>query len=224
MISRGKSHKCTTAKRVTNLTEIVQRSISKRTGEQVISSLLKNKVQEMTKSQKYFEMALTTSSGKPLRVILARKERLSVEVTFSASDMQKVQRNLNLSQRKTVKLASMMRVMSKKRKIIVPNLKKKLSANLHSLDTFFEAKSFNFSVVKAQKVSVVERCVVLCKNLKGLIEYVKEKRATPQVHLKFGIDGGGGFLKICLSMQSLEDTSYKEITRQKYGDGAASRY
>lgn len=42
--------------------------------------------------------------------------------------------------------------------------------------------------------------------------------------LKFGVDGGGGFLKVCLSIQTIEGDDNESIdgSRLKYKDGAAS--
>ena len=42
---------------------------------------------------------------------------------------------------------------------------------------------------------------VICKNLQGFIDFVTKKRNSSEVHVKFGIDGGGGFLKFCMSLQ-----------------------
>lgn len=54
-----------------------------------------------------------------------------------------------------------------------------------------------------------------------------ESRNIDEKHLKFGIDGGGGFLKVCLSIQS--DTDYdlieneKKCIRQSYSDGIRAK-
>ena len=69
-----------------------------------------------------------------------------------------------------------------------------------------------------------------CKNVASLISYIKEKRQNPNVHLKFGIDGGRGFLKICLSVQDTSINANSRITkpssekfkRLKYNDNAGN--
>lgn len=49
---------------------------------------------------------------------------------------------------------------------------------------------------------------------------MKEKRSISDVHLKLGIDGGGGFLKVCLSVQaSIIDNTSSERKRTRYIDG-----
>lgn len=40
--------------------------------------------------------------------------------------------------------------------------------------------------------------LVLCSNVKVLMECVKRNRQIENVHLKFGIDNGGGFLEVYL--------------------------
>ena len=52
---------------------------------------------------------------------------------------------------------------------------------------------------------------------------MKNKRDVLDVHLKIGIDGGGGFLKICLSVQSNELQFECRGKRAKYDEGIAAR-
>lgn len=64
-----------------------------------------------------------------------------------------------------------------------------------------------------------------CNDLGGLITLIKNKRQVTDVHLKFGIDGAGGFLKLCLSIQSIDDdddNSLIDSGRRKYKDVAIS--
>lgn len=72
---------------------------------------------------------------------------------------------------------------------------------------------------KTKKVHETEQVAVYCNNLAGLIQHVKEKRNVSEVRLKFGIDGGGGSLKICMSMQSVEnEIESNPKKRRKYSD------
>lgn len=224
-IRAGIRHRCTPTTRMKNIKAFVQRSVSKRFPGQLISSLLKDKVQEIPKKGNVIEMSLPTSHGRPIRVVInppQNKKGVSVKFVVSTDDMQKIQTNYNLTQNQTIGIASMIRVASNNRKAIEPNLKQKMSDKLHSVDQFFEVKPFNFTVIKAGNVTNVIRHVAYCKNVAGLIEYVKDVRHCRDVHLKFGIDGGGGFLKVNLSIQSKEAT-VAEVSRQTYNDGVASK-
>lgn len=64
--------------------------------------------------------------------------------------------------------------------------------------------------------------VVICKNLRSFIQDVMDQRQVSNVHLKFGIDGGGGFLKFSLSIQSLNDeppmTPQGKLPSTRYGE------
>lgn len=57
------------------------------------------------------------------------------------------------------------------------------------------------------------------------MEFVRQKRevSATETHLKFGMDGGGGFLKICLSVQSTERDTSSDYKRRKYFDGIFSK-
>ena len=69
-------------------------------------------------------------------------------------------------------------------------------------------------------------CFVYCNNVKELIKYIQDKRKINEFDLKFGTDGGGGFLKICLSVLSnrdeLNSNSSNKKSRQIYKDGISA--
>lgn len=185
--------------------------------EQIISSLLKEKVTE-TGSKK---ILLSQRAGKPLKISVNSPKKVR-QTLFSADDVVKMQTSFNLTQNETLGIASMIRFSAANRKIIEPNLKEKLSARIHSLDEFFQVKTFDFIKTKSNNESVEKRCAVYCENLHGFIESVKEKRGVNEVHLKFGIDGGGNFLKLSLSIQSIHHDA-PESGRMKYKQGVASK-
>lgn len=84
---------------------------------------------------------------------------------------------------------------------------------------FYVRKCQLFSSKKGQE-SIREEYVVLCKDVQKLIEDVKKSRGVDEVHLKFSADSGGSFLKITLSMQSLDYDSVNRIhpKRRSYSD------
>lgn len=192
----------------------------------VISALLASvKVEGIATSKGSREISLCrVGGGRPTRVsINSSKEKNVTTRQLSAKDVIKVQSVLGLSQRKTIGMASMFRSALRNRKAYEPGLKKKISNRLHSLDIFFEHKNIDFTIVKGKNTQNIKQDVVFCKDLNGLIKYVKDKRNVSAVHLKFGIDGGVGFLKVNLSIQSTQYESTSDRHRQKYEDGAASK-
>lgn len=106
-------------------------------------------------------------------------------------------------------------------------MKRKLLDKNHILDDLFDCKTFDFKRVVDKDISVSSERLVYCTNLEKLIKHITESRNIKSNHLKFGIDGGGGFLKVCLSIQSTIENSLNETlkksTRQSYKDGIAAK-
>ena len=109
-----------------------------------------------------------------------------------------------------------MRVATKNRKLFEPNLTISLRKRNIQLKDFFEIKEFNL----LKKSNNVTKAVAYCKNVDKFIEYLLEKRNLSEAHLKFGVDSGHGFLKVCLSLQA---NVYQNIEinqkRSKYSEG-----
>lgn len=221
LINKGIRHTCTGTTRLENLKTFVKKSNPK-LKDQIISSLLKEKIATTNKSGEKSTISLSQRAGRPIRISLNPKENTD-NVVISNADIMKMQSNLNLSQNKTMEIASMIRVATGSRPIIEPGLKKKLKYAIHCLDPFFEVKDFEFIKIKADVISDAKQAAVYCKDLNGLLEYVKEKRNAGEVHLKFGIDGGKDFLKICLSIQSTADFIEFENNRQTYENGVFAK-
>lgn len=224
MIVPGIRHRCNKTSVVANVKSIVQNALPGKGSEQIISTLLQNKVKAVQKAARDYKIELASISGKRMRVSInpSKKRALDGNLKVSINDMEKMQTNLSLSQNQTPNLAAMIRVSSKSRKPIEPNLKQTLVRNGHRFNNFFEVKTFDFQSIKANKITDVTSVVVYCNNLKDFIEYVKQQRKVSDVHLKFGVDGGGGFFKVCLSIQST-NTEDKKRVRNRYEDGVAAK-
>lgn len=131
--------------------------------------------------------------------------------------------NFNLSQNTTIGIASLIRMAYRKRKIIEPNSKDHLAAAIHSfIHDFIEVKNFDFVNVSGT-TSYINKKVIMCKDLRGVLQFVKAKGEVTDTHLKFGNDGGGGFLKVCLSIQSTENDPESNPKRRKYADSTVTR-
>lgn len=99
------------------------------------------------------------------------------------------------------------------------NLKDKLSSLNKQLQNFFAIKSLG-DIGGNSLVGDVP--VVFCTNVKELIEQIMASRNINEenVLIKFGIDGGGGFFKITLSIISSKQQSKTE----RFKDGGVRRY
>lgn len=225
-IIKGKPHKCGLKSRVINLSNHISDG-SLKANDQIMSRVIKEKVKEHSKGdQEPSVLRLSQIHGKPLQIAVGNnKKNLSTtnSSTLSVDGMLKIKSDLNLSDRATLKMAASIRVCTRSRKAIEPGLKLKLNNTAHSVDDYFDFKEFPFVSVKGDEVSDAPAFGVYCKDVPAFVQYVKNKRDVLDVHLKIGIDGGGGFLKKCLSVQSNELQFECSGKRAKYDEGIAAR-
>lgn len=214
---RGKPHVCNSKTRLNNLKSFINES-SPLLKEKIASSLIKEKIKDEKTSSRSALVTFSTCNNRSVKVALNPKKS-----TISADDMQKMQSSFQLSQKAIIGIGSMLRVAAKDRKIVESGLKGKLSKTIHQVDNFFESKSFEFKHMKGKEISDVSQTTVYCKNVEGLIQFVKDKRGVSDAHLKLGLDGGGGFLKLCLSIQSEDQPESADRKRQKFEDGVAAK-
>lgn len=81
-------------------------------------------------------------------------------------------------------------------------MRKSINTSGHVLDDHFESTFLKFvteTAGKEPKENIQE--AIFCKDLSKFIEVVVQERNIRDYHLKFGLDGGGKVLKLCLSIQ-----------------------
>ena len=100
--------------------------------------------------------------------------------------------------------------------MIEPGLKDALVEQGQLVDDMFSVSDFNIS---SKKDGVIKRPVIFCHDTQKMLLEVVEKRELEYEHLQFkiGIDGGGGFLKICQNIIRQQDDTPKK--RRLYSDG-----
>ena len=117
-------------------------------------------------------------------------------------------------------LAKDIRIATGSRNSIEPGLKQKLVEYYHQLDHYFVSEKMRFTrevtqteTVKGKKVTKkhtenFDQDTVHCKDVSSLIDAVLEARQIngERAILRIGLDGGGGFLKICLSAFDLAES------------------
>ena len=108
------------------------------------------------------------------------------------------------STRDTHALAQDLRLISGSRKSIESGLKGKIHDHDHKLDKYFETRKLQFTrdIKETKSKENFYQHTVLCNNIAGLIDEVVDSRQIEQnsMLIRIGIDGGGGFMKICLSI------------------------
>lgn len=151
IVGRGQPHQCSASTRAKNVETLISQSPLKLQN-QIISSTLKKKVFKGANSSQT-SFAINQFHGKPLKIAVNPKKSKENPV-IKSSDWKKVRTKFGLTNNTTLGIASMVRVATNNRKIIEPNLKQNLSDEIHSLDSFFVVKSFNFKSTKKMKLLI----------------------------------------------------------------------
>ena len=81
------------------------------------------------------------------------------------------------------------------------------------MENMFQSKPSTFTFVneKSNIQESFEQHAVICNDLNGLVDRIIEKSEINEENMlvRIGLDGGGGFMKICLSMFDFSDTADK---------------
>lgn len=222
-------HKCYKSKLVQNLTNISS-NLNPKAKEQLTCNLVKEISETSTSENSNSEKVLSLSQSRGKRMKIAINPSSSCQENIITADkVNKIAINCGLSTNKTVELTKCMRSALNNRKLFEPNLKEKLRSINHELDSFYDVKKCSFVRSQSSTTKVEEQPVVFCNNLDKLIEIVTNKRNSEEnknTMLKFTIDGGGGFLKICLSIQVASTEFESEVikhSRKRLRDGIESK-
>ena len=159
-----------------------------------------------------------------------QKEKSFVAKT---SFFKRIMVELDLSQRQTTKAGTIFKEETGGK--VEPYMKQAIQDELHMLNTFFETVEMTFEVHPedyesldddfeeedqpraraAGDLVLKKRHVVKVKNIGDLISYLVEHRNLDHnYHIKIGIDGGQGFLKVALILQEkVSETDIDDSTR-----------
>ena len=210
---KGISHVCSPQTKLNNLKKIISESDTL-CGEHIAAHVLKQKsTKEESKTLK-----VSQEKGKPLRVELFPNKSPSTP-SLTLDQVLTIQHNLNFGSNTTLKLAKELRYGFRKRKCIAPGLKNAIVQNNKFVDDMFLHTNQEFF----SKDTLQTEQVIFCNDVKAMIETCIEKRELQfsKLRFKIGIDGGGGFLKICQNI--ILDTEEGEVTtpkkRRLYTDG-----
>ena len=180
-----------------------------RGAEIVASSVIKQKVGESSADASCISLATkgrdfsvpVPSSTTPSKALYAGK-------ALPVSELSKLQNVTNMSYKQMENITHWYRV-ANGRDSIEPGALKKLKMGDRVLEDFFAIKECEMdSPLKDERQSgkKVSRPVVYCRNVSGLLDFLKEKRSfdsDSELFTKVGIDGGGGFLKVCLMVDQV---------------------
>lgn len=203
------------------------KKLPEKVSEQIASTVIKNKRARSLEYGNSTEILLSQPVGRQMKINLGDKSSSTVP-QISTENLSQISLNLDLSFNETKILSNTLRVVTKNRKILQPNSIEKLRDMNHSIDNLFSSTNCDMLHEKKKERSLSSKTIVFCNDIQGLVETVLEKRnkEISDVHLKFGMDGGGGFFKICLFVQTAsgeELSLHKFSKRQKFSDGIASK-
>lgn len=167
-VGTGKVHNFSAKTRLGNLKSLVKES-PPLINDQLVSSLLTEKASstEMKNLHKNSSISLSQCAVKLLKVLLnpENKRNQTEKSLITTDNMKRIQACFNLTQNKTLGIASMIRVATGYRNIIEPNLKPQLSTGINCLTHFFTYKEFNFTKVIGNLTSESKEVAVYCKDL-----------------------------------------------------------
>lgn len=194
-ISKGVSHKCNKKTIQQNLKSFINK-IPQNHKEQLAVSIVKEKLSTECAISSGEQTKLATRSERLIPLIVPKKKKTENQMTISAFNFIDIQSNLNLSTNQTLKLASNLRKTTNQRNTVEKNFKKKIQENSHNLDNFFSSIEMNFQ----KSGEIIKQTAVFCNNVNLLLDFIFKKRNyEPGTQIKIGIDGGGGFIKICIT-------------------------
>ncbi len=113
---------------------------------------------------------------------------------------------------------------------VQPNLQQALRERGRQLENFFELKTLDFTWKSDHGEVAIKKSVVFAPDLAGLIQVVQQEcRVMLESQNHLGLDGGGGFLKLCLNIITNDRTptqppvSKKPVCGNRFRDSGVKK-
>lgn len=227
VIHKGITHNCLK----TNRQEVLNDSLSPKSKESFASSVVRQKIQDTGDTNISLQ---PQTGGAPVRITAGSiNSSPGTPLVIGHSTFEKLKVHFDTSNKKIEQAAQILKEAGAKPKAY---LRKFLNFKSNEVKDFFEVKEMECVVSedppkkgKGPKNQTFEvRPVVVCKDLKGLIEYILEKRGwkPEDVELQVGLDGGGGFFKVGLTIRRVRGATSpqkKKSFNRKYRDGGVKK-
>ena len=188
-----------------------------------------SKKTKLANIEKMLESPTKTTSRKLLdREKRKRGEKKQKVVSISGDNLATIGKNMNFSIRKTKELAQNIRTATGCRSVIERFADEKIRDDRHRLDDHFEYHNMLMIEVDAKKKTERKyyEHTVLCKDVNALVEEVILVRniEPSSMFIRVGLDGGGGFLKFCLSIFDIDSLiSPSSEVAKKYKDSGVKK-
>jgi hypothetical protein len=198
LIHKGITHKCTEAEKYNNVDGI----LSPHTKELIASRYLREKMSASGSNS----VSLITRA-KPLLVESAvSRAKKKLDFSLSHDTMVNMQIENNWSDRETLRAARGIRQGGGD---VKPHLREAIVTRGRVLSEHFVWKHISQIIKDASgKAVATRRVAILVKDPNALVDYlVNERGIGDQKLVRVGMDGGGGFLKVCLNVMSNSEQS-----------------
>lgn len=173
------------------------------------------------------------AGGAPIEVIAGAKAKKKLLYDNTTPVAKKVFENMagvtDLSNRKAKLNAREFRK-SEGKKSIEPGFAEDLSSKPKEiLQKYFTTKYIELEVTKDEQIEMQTKKIVYCHDLPGYAKHIKEERGIKEdvdVQQKIGIDGGGGFFKVCLNIikkDKADDVKSPPKKKPAYKDGGVKK-
>ena len=192
-IYRGSQHQCSNESYRRNKVYNLEHLITPTTSERIASRVM-NKCRDDT--------ALSTLGS--------RKRSIATEPTkkvlFSSDDMIAIRKDGNFSSRQTINIMQNLNKAAGHR-VFETSIKRTMYDKNHSLDSYFDHMTLQFTriVKETKRTENFDQHVVVVNDFPGFIDKVLQVRNFDRNNclIRIGMDGGGGFFKICSSVFNL---------------------
>lgn len=205
-LARGKAHNCTQTQRHNNLITYAQGSSCSSTNpgseERIATSIIRSKMCEDDCIDG--EVLLSAKRGRPLFIQISNDNRSS-DKRVTVEDIHNIKTDLNLSTNQTKTLTKHIRSALGTRKATEPYIRENLLLKSHQLDALFCCENRDFDCSSGKSfTSASNSPIVFCTALNELRDRVVLCRQFLQNDFDciIGVDSGGGFLKVCLTIRS----------------------
>ena len=176
--------------KVDNITELLSNTPT--SSERVASRIILNT-----------ETPFLTTLGSKVKVV-SSGETAPKKQLFSAEQVSFIEKDLNLSNNQMSNLSEDLRVSSGSRKLIESGVKGKLRAINRQLSDLFVSRRCIFATENEtlKTRENFEQHVIVCNDVNEVVERVIKTREIDEDNMivRIGMDGGGGFMKVCLSV------------------------
>ena len=191
-------------------------------------------VQSPTTLQRVASRVIKDAAGTPLATLGPNEKKCEKATVrkeiFTSEHLFGMQQDLNLSNKQTIVLAQDLRLATGSKTAVEKGFQENIVIHSHVLDDLFE--ELKISYLRLDKDTKVrenfEQATVVCNDIPRLVDLVLEKRSLENCHsplIKISIDGGGGFLKFCMSIFDIDNLVSKNKTglSKKFKDSGVKK-